>query len=86
MITPKSVLTLLLLVVATAGTPVAAAQVEEVCDATDGSCSAAVEDDHEEAAVPDILKPQACEDKEEACARWAQMGECEKNPNYMLCK
>ena len=38
------------------------------------------------ASVPDTKRSTqpACEDKEERCAGWAKVGECDANPNYML--
>lgn len=29
--------------------------------------------------------PGFCEDRHEKCKQWASDGECEKNPNYMVC-
>lgn len=47
------------------------------CEADDGSCDAT--------AVPDKRHARSkCEDKESDCKGWADMGECETNPNYML--
>ena len=49
----------------------------------EGECSA--EDDEScnaEPASSEVLS--VCEDKEEKCGHWASLGECEKNPKYML--
>lgn len=34
--------------------------------------------------VPKHTYPVGCEDIEEACYEWAQAGECEKNPSFMI--
>lgn len=63
-------------------TAVRAVDVEgaEECLADDGTC----ESDDATASVPKSSKAKSvCEDKEESCAGWAEMGECDENPEYM---
>mmetsp|Transcript_13067 Transcript_13067/g.24006 ORF Transcript_13067/g.24006 Transcript_13067/m.24006 type:complete len:501 (+) Transcript_13067:57-1559(+) len=87
MITPRRVIVLLLCVLTIAISIAAAVALEEgECDTDnpDGSCDAA------EAAAPVVPSGKRrkarvkCEDKEPDCKGWASMGECEKNPNYMI--
>lgn len=90
---PKRALAILLL---TISTPVAAAVEvtnEGECSAdsiADGSCNAKSNDEDSSfefgaGSVPDEMKYNpACEDKDERCGGWANIGECDANPNYML--
>ena len=56
----------------------AAAAVEGECDASDGSCDAA------SGAVANGRRTTTkCEDAEPECGKWAEVGECDNNPNYM---
>jgi hypothetical protein len=48
----------------------------EMCSSNDESC---VADDVEPVEVL-----AECEDTAEECANWASLGECDKNPKYML--
>lgn len=86
---PKRALAILLL---TISTPVAAAVEvtnEGECSAdsiADGSCNANSNSfEFGAGSVPDELKYNpACEDKDERCGGWANIGECDANPDYML--
>lgn len=44
---------------------------EEVCDVNDGTCMHA-------------KNVNECKDLDESCQKWAEIGECETNPRYML--
>ena len=95
MIMPKRALAILLL---TISIPVAAAVEvtnEGECSAdsiADGSCNANSNSNDEVSSfefgagsVPDEMKYNpACEDKDERCGGWANIGECDANPDYML--
>src|SRR6056300_321953 len=78
MIRPPSnrwLLILVLVVVVAATLASGEVAVDGECSAEDGSCDA-------EPASSEVLS--VCEDKEQECGHWASLGECEKNPNYML--
>jgi len=66
----------------------ATATAEGECNADDGSCMNPEESNSFEFAttVPETGQNanSNCQDKEEACAGWARMGECDANPDYML--
>ena len=70
-----------------------AVEIEGECSATDQTCTTKTNNDEvsfefgtDTASVPDTTRSAQpeCEDKEERCAGWAKMGECDANPNYML--
>lgn len=68
---------------------VAATATEGECNADDGSCNANPDDNNSfefATTVPETGQNtnSNCQDKEEACAGWARMGECDANPDYML--
>ena len=63
------------------------------CTADDQTCTTKTINDEvsfefgtDTASVPDTKRSTQpeCEDKEERCAGWAKVGECDANPNYML--
>ena len=84
MIKTASILFLLLLCSLAAATAT-----EGECNADDGSCNANPEESNSfefATTVPETgqnTNPN-CQDKEEACAGWARLGECDANPDYML--
>ena len=69
-----------------------AVEIEGECTADDQTCTTKTNDEvsfefgTDTASVPDTKRSTQpeCEDKEERCAGWAKMGECDANPNYML--
>ena len=68
-----------------------AVEIEGECSADDQTCTKTNDENSFEfgtdtASVPDTKRSTqpACEDKEERCAGWAKVGECDANPNYML--
>ena len=83
----------LLVISILSSSPVVSAAVEtkEECSADD-QCTTKTNDEvsfefgTDTASVPDTKRSTQpeCEDKEERCAGWANMGECDANPNYML--
>lgn len=79
---PRRVIALLLCAVA--GFAAAAAAAEGQCDAADGSCDANDEARPGDGSGKRAARQAACKDKERECGHWASLGECEKNPNYML--
>ena len=72
---------------------ISSVEIEEECSADDQTCTNIKTKDEnsfefgtDTASVPDTKRSAQpeCEDKEERCAGWAKVGECDANPNYML--
>lgn len=49
-----------------------------------GECISVDQNQTKFVCVADAVSSSVCEDNEERCPQWAQVGECKKNPNYML--
>lgn len=66
-------------------------EVKLYCPLSCGRCNAKSNDASKKARVSETAstknkagKPELCQDGHENCSGWADMGECDKNPNYML--
>jgi hypothetical protein len=64
---------------------VAAAEETTTCSADDGTCGANYDDEEDEDEDEDEDdEDEPCADQDERCGYWASIGECDKNPGYML--
>ena len=52
-------------------------------EGADGYYSDYYDDDFEDGDMPDFYDDELCKDNNEDCAKWADMGECDNNPQYM---
>ncbi|KAL9179325.1 hypothetical protein ACHAXT_008615 [Thalassiosira profunda] len=79
MLRPKTCLVLAFAALVVNGWIAAAVEVEGECSADNGSCDAA-----SSGAVANGRRTTTkCEDAEPECGKWAEVGECDNNPNYM---
>ena len=78
MLRRKTCLVLAFVALAVDGQIASAAAVEGECSVDDGSCDAS------SGAVANGRRTTTkCEDAEPECGKWAGVGECDNNPNYM---